>query len=126
MTEVTAVAKVQTQEGVACLQTCHEYGHVSLCARVGLNVSILCTKQLAQALTCDILAFVYHFATSVVAFTWIALRIFVGEDTTHGLHYLLAHEVLTGNELNTFHLTLFLAFNNVKNNRIFSHICKKF
>ena len=124
MAEVTTVAEVESKESVASLETCHEHGHIGLCTRVRLHIGILCAKQLAEALACDILALVYYFTTAVVALAWITLGVLVGEDTTHSLHHLLAHEVLTGNQLDAFHLTLFLALNDVKNNRIFSHMFK--
>ena len=44
MAEVTAVAEVQTKEGVASLQTCHKNGHIGLRTRVRLYVGILCIK----------------------------------------------------------------------------------
>ena len=97
MAQVSAMCQVQTHEGVTWLQYCQQYSGISLCARVRLHVGILGTKEFAYAVDGQLLYFVYHLATAIIA-----LSVFVSEVRAHSFHYLVAHKVLTGNQLDAF------------------------
>ena len=88
-----------------------QYGSISLCTRVRLYVGILGIKQLADALDGQLLNLVHHLAAAIVALAGIALGILVRQVRAHSLHYLVAYEVLTGNQLNAFQLALMLFLN---------------
>ena len=106
MREVAAVFEVQTHEHIAGLQNRRKHGCVGLRARVGLHIGILGTEELADAVDGNLLHLIDHLATAVIALAGIALGILVGQPRTHGLHDLVAHEILTGNQLHAFQLAL--------------------
>jgi multisubunit Na+/H+ antiporter MnhE subunit len=81
---------------------------------VGLHVSILSAKQLANAVDGKLLYLVYYLATTIVTVARIALGILVGKVRSHGFHNLVAYEVLTRNQLNAFQLALMLFLNQLK------------
>ena len=115
------MSQVQTHELVAGLEASHENGHVSLCTRVGLHVNVLGIEDLFQALDSDVLALVNALAAAIVTVARIALGILVGQATAHGLHHLVAHEVLTGDEFNAVLLTLMFTLDDVKNHFVSFH-----
>ncbi len=124
MREVAAVRQVEAHEGVAGLQAGEEDGHVGLGARVGLYVGVLGAVELADALDGQALDLVHHLATAVVAGCGIALGVFVGQYGAHGLHHLVAHEVLGGDQLDTVRLTRALVGDQIENAGVSFHkIC---
>ena len=116
------MSQVQAHERVARLQHGQQHGGVSLCARVGLHVGILSIKQLTDALDGQLLNLVHHLATAVVALAGIALGVLVRQVRAHSFHYLVAHEVLTGNQLNAFQLALMLFLNQLKDLVVSFHL----
>ena len=119
--QVTAVAQVQTHERVAGFQTGHEHSHIRLCAGVGLYVHVLGVVELFEPVAGDVLRDIYHLATSVITVTRVALRVLIGQHAAHGFQHLVAHEVLAGNQLNTFCLTFPLTADDVKNSCVSIH-----
>ena len=115
MAEVTAVTEVEAHELVAGLEARHEHGHIGLCAAVGLDVGILGAEEPFDAFAGEVLGEVDHLAAAVVTVTGIALGILVGEARAHGLHHLVADEVLAGNQFDTLLLALVLLLYNLKN-----------
>ena len=86
--------QVQSHKGVTRFEYGEQNGSIGLGARVRLNVSKLGTEQLLNAVAGYILYLVYHLATAVVAMAGQAFSIFVGKITAHGLHHLIANEIL--------------------------------
>ena len=97
--------KVKTHECVSGFEACEEYRHVSLCTRVGLNISILGIVELANALDSEILNLINNLATTIIASSGIALGVLVGAYRTHSSHNLVANEVLRSDKLDALCLT---------------------
>ena len=71
--EVTAVAEVHTHEGVSGFEDSHEYGHVGLCAAVGLHVDPFGVEKFLGAFAGQVFGLVHYLAAAVVAVCGIAL-----------------------------------------------------
>ena len=97
--EMAAVSEIEAENGVARLEDGHVGGGIGLRAGVGLHVGVLGAEDLLGAVACEILDHVCKFATAVVAFAGIALRVLVGEDRSRGLKHSTADEVLGGDHL---------------------------
>ena len=121
--EVAAVVEVHAHEGVAAVEASQEDGHVGLCTAVGLHVGPAGAVELLGALDGDGLALVHYLAAAVVALAGVALGVLVGHDGAHGFHHLVADEVLGGNQLDAFGLTLTLFLDEVEDLCISLHIC---
>ena len=117
------MVEVKTHEAVAGLQHGQQHGSVSLCTRVRLNVGILCTEQLADAVDSQLLYLVNHLASAIIAVARITLGVFIGKIAAHGFHHLVANKVLTGNQLNAFQLALMLLLNQLENLIVSFHLC---
>ena len=115
VTEVTAVAEVEPHEGVAGFEARHEHRHVRLRTAVRLYVHVLGVIEAFETVAGDILRDVHYLAPAVVAVTGIALGVLVSQHAAHRLHHLVTHEVLTGDQFDTFGLTLPLPADDVKN-----------
>ena len=109
------MTEVQAHERIACLQTRHENGHVGLRTAMRLYVHVLRAKQLFETVTGNVLRDIHYLASAVITMPRIALSVLIGQHTAHGFHHLIAHEVLTGDQLNSFRLTLTLTADDVKN-----------
>ena len=123
VTEVTSMAEVQPHERVPRLETSHENRHVSLRSAMRLHIHVLCVIELFQSVASDIFGYIYNLATSVITVTRVSLRVFIGQDATHRFQYLVAHEVLTRDQLNSFGLTLPLTADDIKNLCVSVHYC---
>ncbi len=99
VSQVAAVGEVEPENGVARLQDGHISRSVGLRAGVGLHVGVLGAEDLFGALARQVLDHIGEFATAVVAFARIALRVLVGKDRARGLQHSAAHEVLRGDHL---------------------------
>ena len=122
MREVTAVVEVHTHEGVARLQDGQQNGSIGLCARVRLHVGIFGSEQFADAVDGQLLHLVNHLAAAIIAMAGVALGILVGQIRAHGLHHLVAHKVLTGNQLHAFQLALMLFLNQLEDFVVSFHV----
>ena len=121
MRQMTALVEVEAHEGVARLEHRQQHGLVGLCAGVGLHVGKLGTEEGLDTLDGQCLHLVYHLAAAIVALAGKAFGILVGEITTHGLHHLVADEVLRSNEFHTSQLSLMLLFDKAENFLISFH-----
>ena len=107
--------QVQTHKAVTGFQHGQQHGGICLCTRVRLYVGILGTEQLADTVNSQLFYLVNDLTAAIVAVARITFRIFVGKVAAHGFHDLVANEVLTGDELDAFQLTLVLLLNQLKN-----------
>ena len=82
---------------------------------------VLGIEDLFQTVDGDVLALVNALATAVVAVAGVTLGILVGQAAAHGLHNLVAHEVLASNQFNTMFLTQMFTLDNVKNHFVSFH-----
>ena len=80
-----------------------------------LDVGPFRAEQLAQAVNCQLLHFIHHFTTAVVATAGQSLRVLVGEDAALRFHHLVAGVVFTGNELDALHLAVVFTGNQIGN-----------
>ena len=119
---MSSVRKVQAHERIPGFEHGHEHRHVGLCARVRLDIGPLRIVNAAQTLYGQTLHFVHHLTAAVVTRTGVPLRIFIRKNRTHGLHYLVADEVLRGDEFDTVLLTRTFRSYKFENLFITSHI----
>ena len=115
------MCQIEAHEGIARLHAGEENGHVGLRARMGLHVGVFRAVKLTDALDGQRLDLVHDLAASVVAGAGIAFGVFVGQNRTHGLHHLVADEVLRGNQLDAVHLAAALGGNQIENLGISFH-----
>ncbi len=100
--EVAAVGEIEAEDGVAGGEQGHEGGGVGLRAGVGLDVGVLGAEELFGAVAGEGFDDVGELATAVVAFSGVALGVFVGKDGAGGLEHGARDEVLGGDHLETF------------------------
>ena len=124
VTEVAAVVEVHAHKGVAAVEASQEHSHIGLCTAVGLHVGPAGAIEFLGTLDGDGLALVNNLATAVVTLAGVTLGIFVGHYRTHGLHDLVADEILRSNQLDAFGLTFPLFLDEVENCCISLHINK--
>jgi hypothetical protein len=102
---VTALRKIHTHNGIAQLQQGKIHGKVCLCAGMGLDVGVLCPKQLAGAPDGNVLYLVHIDAAAVVALAGQTLGVLIGQDAAHSRHHSGRNDVLAGDQLNVLALT---------------------
>ena len=122
MREVAAVRQIETHEGVARLQDGEEYRHVGLGARVRLYVGVFGPVELADALDSQTLHLVHDLAAAVVAGGRIAFGVFVGQYRAHGLHNLVADEILGCDQFDAVHLSLTFRSDQIENLGVPFHV----
>src|SRR5688572_16394341 len=83
-----------------------------------LNVRMLGVEQLLCAIYCKLLDLIDEFTAAVVPFSWKTFGVFVRERRAHRLEYCLGDEVLAGDQLESFALTLDLAPDDVGDVRV--------
>ena len=120
--QVSAVRKIEPHEGVARFENGEEDRHVGLCARMGLHIGVFGSVETADALDGQRLDLVHHLAAAVVAGGGIALGILVREYRAHGLHDLVADEVLRCDEFDAMRLTAALGGDQIENPGVSFHI----
>ena len=114
--------EVKAEEGVASVEHRQEDGGVSLCAGVRLHVDPFGAEELLQPLNGQRFALVHHLATAIVALAGVSFGILVRQAAAHSLHDLVADEILRGDQLNTFQLTLMFAFDNLEDCFVSFHL----
>ena len=97
--QVTAVAELHAQGGVAGFHERVVGGEVGLRAGVGLDVGVLSGEQRFGAVDRQRLHLIDVLAAAVIALARIALRVLVGEDRAHGGQDGRAGVVLRGDHL---------------------------
>jgi hypothetical protein len=81
--KVAALVQIHTHHGIAGL-TKREVDAKFAWSRVGLNIGIFCTEDLAGALNGDLLHDVHTLAASVIAVAGVTFRVLVGEYAARG------------------------------------------
>ena len=92
--EVSAVSEVEAHKGVPRVEACQEHSHIGLRPRVRLHVGPLGAEELLDAVDGELLGLVDHLAATVVALAGVAFGVLVRHAAAHGLHDLIADEVL--------------------------------
>ena len=87
-----------------------------------LHVGILGIEELADALNGECFHLVDHLTAAIVALAGISFGVFICEIRAHGLHHFIADEILGGNQLHAFQLTLMFFLNQVENYLISFHL----
>ena len=98
-----------SQNRIAGLQVRHEDGHICLRAAVRLHVGMIGAEDRFEAVDGERFRDVDPFATAVIAFARIALRVLVGHDAAHRFAYGFARVVFRRDQLQVLLLALFLA-----------------
>ena len=78
MREVSTMSEIESEECIARFQYCEQHGSICLSTRVRLYVGVFCIKEFANTVDSQLLYFVYHLATAIIAFPRIAFGVFVG------------------------------------------------
>ena len=116
--QVAAVVQVHSHDGVSGREHGKLHRHVGLGAGMGLHVGIITAEQLLRAFNGKVFHLIHIIAAAVVAFSRVALRIFVGEYASHGGHHRFAHPVLRCDQLDMAVLTLLLVHDRLCDLRI--------
>ena len=69
--------QIHSEHFVARLQDRIVYGHIGLGTGMRLHIDILGTKELERPIDRQLFRFIHMRAASIVAFAWIAFRIFI-------------------------------------------------
>ena len=120
MSQMTAISQVHTHNSITRSQQGKEHCHIGLSTRMRLYIGIACTKKLLGSINSQLLYHIYVFAATIVTLTWIALCIFIGEDTALSSHNSLADNILGSNQLQLVSLTIQLLVNCLGNLWIYS------
>ncbi len=102
--EVAAVRQVQTENSIAGLQDGGVSLHIGLRSGVGLDVGVFRSEKLFRAITGQVLDDVGKLAAAVIAFTRIALGVFIRKHRAHCFKHGLADKVFRGDEFQSFML----------------------
>ena len=113
--QVTAVAQIETKDGIAGVEHREHDCRIGRSTGVRLDIGPCSPKQVAQPINRQLFDFVHHFATAVVPASGQPLGVLIGEHAALRFHYLVAGVVFTGNELNALHLTVVFTGNQVGN-----------
>ena len=97
--KMTAVAEVHAENCITGVEQRKVYGQVCLCAGMRLNICMLCTEELLNAFTSEVLNLINAFASAVVALSGITFCILVCKVAAHSCHNSLTHKVLRSNKL---------------------------
>src|SRR5210317_1161696 len=95
--EMSAMGKVHAQYLIAGIQCGKINCHICLTPGMGLDISILCLKQVPGALDCEIFYNICIITAAIIALTGIPFSILVGEDRTLRLKDRLTDDIFRGN-----------------------------
>ena len=95
MTQMTALGKIHTHDGIARFQESKIYSQVSACTAVRLNIGIICAKQFFRTFNSQSFYFINVFTAAIITMSGITFCIFVSQNGTHSLHYCRRYEVFT-------------------------------
>ena len=84
---MSAGGQVHGQDSVAWFEEGEEHGEVGLTAGMRLHIGMLCTKYFQGPVNGKLLDGIDILATAIVAFSRIALGIFVGHHAALRLHH---------------------------------------
>ena len=114
------MGEVEREDGVARLQDRKIHGGVGLTAGVRLDVGVIAAEELLDPLAGQLLNGVHVLAAAVVALTWIAFGVLVGEDRTEGLENGLRDVVFGGDHAKNARHGAGVAFPLCRTNYFFS------
>ncbi len=97
--QVSAVAQIHAQHGVAVLTQGLIDGKVGLGAGVGLYIGVVGAEELAGPIAGDVLRHVHLLAAAVVPLAGVAFGVLVGQHCPHGHQHRLADDVFGGDKL---------------------------
>jgi len=97
--EMAAMGQREAHDRGARRDQGHERREVGLCPGVRLHVGVGRAEELLQAVDGELLDFVHHLASAVIALPGITLGVLVGQRSAHGVDHRPAREVLAGDQL---------------------------
>src|SRR3972149_5321359 len=95
---MSAVIQTHSQYSISRLKHREIYSHISLGARVRLNIYMLCSKKFLCSFYCEVLNNISIFTTTIVSFSRIPFCIFISEDRTLNFKDRRTNIVLRGYE----------------------------
>ena len=113
MGQVTAMAQIHAQYGIAGLEHCEVNSHIGIGAAVRLHIGMLCTEKFFRPFPSQVLCDIHEFAAAIIAFAGIAFCVFVGHNAALSRHDSWADKVFGGDQLNFFLLSFFLQKNSL-------------
>ena len=118
MCQVSAVIQIHAHNGISRLADCKLHSHVSLCARMRLDIRIFTAEKLLRPLDCKVFHHIHALTAAIVSLAGIAFGILVRQRASHRRHDSLAHPVFGSNQLDMAVLPLLLIHNRLCNFRI--------
>ena len=113
MSQVTAVAQIHAEDGIARLEESEVHRDIRLRAGVRLDIRMLRAEELHRPVTREVLDLVDILAAAVVSRAGIALSIFICEMAAHGFHHSGRNKVLRCDKLYMVSLALELAHHRI-------------
>src|SRR5882672_562817 len=98
VSQMAAVRKIHSKNGVPWLQSGHVDGHVGGSAGVCLNVGVLRAEEFLGAINRQLFDFIGVFAAAVIALAGVTLGVLIREDGAHGFEDGFGDEILGGNQ----------------------------
>ena len=105
MSKVAAVGKAHAHYSITGCKESHINSCICLCARMSLNVCILCSEKLLGSFDSNGLNDINVLAAAVISLSGVALSILVGKNAAHSSHYCGGNDVFTGDKLKVSLLT---------------------
>ncbi|MPM95523.1 hypothetical protein SDC9_142678 [bioreactor metagenome] len=118
MGQMTPLVQTHPQYQISGLQHGKVHCCIGLCAGMGLHICMLRAKELASAISGDILHGINTFTAAIIALARITLGILIGEMAAHGGHDRFGYEIFGGDQLNVGTLPLQLFFHGLGHHRI--------
>ena len=112
------MGEAHREDRVTRLHQRHVRGEVRLATGVWLYVGVLGTEQLLGTVDRELLDLVDDLAATVVAASWIALGVLVGEHRTGGFEHRARREVLAGDQLDLVALAVQLPAHELGERRV--------
>ena len=99
MGQVSAMGQVHAHDRVSRLKHGKVDRHIGLCAGMGLHIGMLCPKELASTIPCQVFHHIHVFTSAVVAVSRVTFSVLIGQRRAHGCHHRRRHEILRCNQL---------------------------
>ena len=90
---------------------------------MGLDVGILGSEELLDAVDCKVFNLVDYLTSAVIALAGITFGILVCETRAHGAHHFVADIVFRSNQLDTVFLATVFGCDEVENLIVGLHVC---
>ncbi|MPN05301.1 hypothetical protein SDC9_152551 [bioreactor metagenome] len=100
MSQVTAMGKIHTHDGVAWFQEGKINSSIGISAGMSLHVGMFSAKKFFSTFDSQRFNFIDVFTAAVITVSRIAFRVFIGQHGAHGFHNCRRYKVFGCNQLN--------------------------